>query len=184
MSVVSDSDLNDGNVRVCRYPGAECKQIEDEKGKSALARRTPFQRALNLDTLRRRTRSGACRAHTPVPVALSALLMALYVLLGACVFQRTERWSLLEGCYFSFSSLATIGFGDLRPGRGAAPDAAIGVCCAYILLGVVVVATGFNLIHEDSAAALRRLAALCAGRERAVHGLRSHEHAHAHAPPS
>lgn len=164
---------------VCRCGGgADCKRVEDEKGKSERGAATPFTRALNLDTFP--SRRPACR-HAPVPLALSALLVALYVLLGAALFHRTERWGLLEGCYFSFSCLATIGFGDLRPGRGPAADAGVAACAAYILAGVVVVATAFNLAqdHALSFASRRHLAPparLCAPRPRV--------HAHTHAPMS
>ncbi|XP_049879648.1 potassium channel subfamily K member 16-like [Pectinophora gossypiella] len=140
--------------------------------------RTPFQAALNLAALGAAPR--ACRAHTRVPVPLSLLLIALYVALGAAVFRATEDWSLVDGCFFSFSSLATIGFGDLRPGRGAgaasakAEDVAVGVCCIYILVGIVVIAMCFNLIQEDLSATLRGVAGLCA--RGAVHDGRAQRH--------
>ncbi|XP_048482443.1 potassium channel subfamily K member 16 [Plutella xylostella] len=123
---------------------------------------TPFQAALNLATLPR----APCPAPRAVPAPLSVLLLALYMALGALVFRETEHWSLLDGAYFAFSALATIGLGELRPGRRAASpaaeDVAIGVCCLYILVGIVVVAMCFNLIQEDLGGALRG-AALCAG---------------------
>ncbi|XP_068630164.1 potassium channel subfamily K member 15-like [Battus philenor] len=143
---------------------------------------TPFQAALNLDNLS----SGyhwTCRDHTRVPVALSLLVAALYVLLGTFVFQSTEKWNLVDGCYFSFSSLATIGFGSLRPGAHAAAvspkaeDAAVGVCCVYILVGIVVVAMCFNLVQEDAGWAARGVAALCARGGRGARAVHSAERA-------
>ncbi|KAG6448449.1 TWiK family of potassium channels protein 18 [Manduca sexta] len=139
-------------------------------------RRTPFQAALNLDSF-----GGGyhwtCRDHTRVPPPLSALLVVLYVALGTLVFHATEKWDFMDGCYFSFSSLATVGFGDLRPGLYAstvsanAEDVAVGVCCIYILVGIVVVAMCFNLIQEDMSGVVRGVSALCAGggKARAVH---------------
>ncbi|GBP18757.1 TWiK family of potassium channels protein 18 [Eumeta japonica] len=132
--------------------------------------RTPFQAALNLEGAQGGIAGGLhwpCGAHARVPLPLSVLPVALYVLAGALLFQRTERWSILDGCYFSFSSLATVGFGELRPGRYAssvsphAEDLAIGACCLYILVGIALVATCFNLAREDLATALRGLGARC-----------------------
>lgn len=141
-------------------------------------KRTPFQAALNLDSL-----SGGyhwtCRDHTRVPIVLSLLLIILYILLGTVLFHTTEKWNFIDGCYFSFSSLATIGFGDLKPGLYAstvsakAEDIAVGVCCIYILVGIVVIAMCFNLIQEDTSAMVRSFTALCIGssKSRAVHSV-------------
>ncbi|KAJ8713192.1 hypothetical protein PYW08_008496 [Mythimna loreyi] len=147
-----------------------------DRDKCDTQRRTPFQAALNLDSF-----SGGyhwtCRDHTRVPIILSLLLIVLYIALGTFVFHTTERWNLVDGCYFSFASLATIGFGDLRPGLYAstisakAEDIAVGVCCIYILVGIVVIAMCFNLIQEDLGALVRGATTLCAGasKSRAVH---------------
>lgn len=140
-------------------------------------KRTPFQAALNLDSFR----GGyhwTCRDHTRVPILLSLFLIALYIALGTFIFHKTERWGYIDGCFFSFSSLATVGFGDLRPGLYAstvslkAEDIAVGVCCIYILVGIVIIAMGFNLIQEDLSTGLRNFTALCTGgsKSRVVHG--------------
>ncbi|XP_014361206.1 TWiK family of potassium channels protein 7 [Papilio machaon] len=162
-------------------PALECRQYVDcdKKGKLGDKQKiTPFQAALNLNSL-----SGGyhwtCRDHTRVPIVLSLFVIALYIGLGTFVFHTTEKWNLIDGCYFSFSSLATIGFGNLRPGLYAATvsakaeDVAVGVCCVYILVGIVVVAMCFNLIQEDTSAALRSVATLCSGggKSRAVHSV-------------
>lgn len=135
------------------------------------AKRTPFQAALELRPLggARAPRGAGARR---VPAALSLALLALYVALGAALFARTERWSLLDAACFSFASLATIGFGALRPGRRAAAaaaageagaararDAAVAACAAYILVGVAVVAAAFELLRDELRAGLRGLRA-------------------------
>ncbi|XP_034827958.1 potassium channel subfamily K member 15-like [Maniola hyperantus] len=162
-------------------PGVECRQFVDCDRKDKIyerQKRTPFQAALNLDSF-----SGGyhwtCRDHTRVPIVLSLLLIVLYIALGTFVFHTTERWTFVDGCYFSFSSLATIGFGNLKPGLYAstvsakAEDIAVGVCCIYILVGIVVVAMCFNLIQEDMSSVLRGFTALCTGssKTRAVHNV-------------
>ncbi|RVE41529.1 hypothetical protein evm_013821 [Chilo suppressalis] len=185
-SKICPSTLNTGNFHTkadCLTrltTPAECKPYSDcDKNKfSERPKRTPFQAALNLDSF-----SGGyhwtCRDHTRVPIILSLFLIVLYIGLGTFVFRVTEKWNFIEGCYFSFSSLATIGFGDLKPGLYAsrvsakAEDIAIGVCCIYILVGIVVIAMCFNLIQEDMSTALRSFTALCAGgsKSRAVHSV-------------
>lgn len=162
-------------------PGVECRQFVDIDRTDKLyerQKRTPFQAALNLDSF-----SGGyhwtCRDHTRVPIVLSLLLIVLYIALGTFVFHTTEKWTFVDGCYFSFSSLATIGFGNLKPGLYAstlsakAEDIAVGVCCIYILVGIVVVAMCFNLIQEDMSSVLRSVTALCSSgsKTRAVHSV-------------
>ncbi|XP_023933761.2 TWiK family of potassium channels protein 7-like [Bicyclus anynana] len=162
-------------------PGVECRQFVDCDRKDKLydrQKRTPFQAALNLDSF-----SGGyhwtCRDHTRVPIVISLLLIVLYIALGTFVFHSTEKWTFVDGCYFSFSSLATIGFGNLKPGLYAstvsakAEDMAVGVCCIYILVGIVVVAMCFNLIQEDMSLMLRGFTALCTGgsKARAIHNV-------------
>jgi hypothetical protein len=39
-----------------------------------------------------------------------------YIFLGAVLFNIWEKWGYLDGSYFCFISLSSIGFGDLVPG--------------------------------------------------------------------
>jgi len=43
-------------------------------------------------------------------------------MLGATIFSAWENWSFLEGAYFSFITLTTIGFGDFVPGDAVLND--------------------------------------------------------------
>lgn len=53
-------------------------------------------------------------------VALGLLVVGVFVLLPALVLWGVQGdCSLLEAIYFCFSSLSTIGLGDLLPGRGS-----------------------------------------------------------------
>lgn len=51
-----------------------------------------------------------------VPISLCLLLIVSYICGGALLFNKLENWTFLEGSYFCFTSLGTIGFGDLIPG--------------------------------------------------------------------
>lgn len=51
-----------------------------------------------------------------VPITVSLLMIIIYMLLGAYMFAEHENWNLLDGSYFCFISLSSIGFGDFVPG--------------------------------------------------------------------
>ncbi|XP_076028794.1 two pore potassium channel protein sup-9-like [Oratosquilla oratoria] len=88
-----------------------------------------------------------------VPVTLCLLLMIGYVCGGAAVFSHAHGWSFLHATYFCFSSLTTIGFGDLTP--TTTPNSETGVQMAllgaamYLLVGMALIATCFNLMQEQ-----------------------------------
>lgn len=85
-----------------------------------------------------------------VPVLLSLSVVALYVALGAFIYQKLERWTLLEGSYFCFTSLGTIGFGELVPGSvESTKDVSVFVSSGYILVGMAVVAMCFQLLQDE-----------------------------------
>ncbi len=101
-------------------------------------------------------------SHTTVPVSLSLLVMVSYIILGAFLFAAWEQWTVLDGFYFCFITLSTIGFGDFVPGSSFEKEdgggEASGVsdlinpqfifCTVYILLGMAVIAMCFNLMQE------------------------------------
>lgn len=97
-----------------------------------------------------------------VPVLLSLSVVAAYVALGAFIYQKLERWSLLEGSYFCFTSLGTIGFGELVPGGiESTKDMSVFVSSGYILVGMAVVAMCFQLLQDELAAMSRNCRWCC-----------------------
>lgn len=68
-----------------------------------------------------------------------------------------EHWSFMDGSYFCFISLSTIGFGDLVPGDkiyGKGHDIYSEVfelsfvfCSIYLMLGMALIAMCFNLMQ-------------------------------------
>ena len=72
-----------------------------------------------------------------------------------CYLRTWENWSFLEGFYFSFITLTTIGFGDYVPGDSVmnveSTDGQYKLLCSvvYVLLGLAVLSMSFNLIQEE-----------------------------------
>lgn len=87
-----------------------------------------------------------------VPISISIMILICYITLGAALFHRLQTWNVLESIYFCFTSLGTIGFGELEPKGNIAQYAA----SAYILIGLSVVAMCINLIRTEISAWLRR----------------------------
>jgi len=93
-----------------------------------------------------------------VPVTLSLAVMVSYLCGGAILFGEWEGWDFLDGFYFCFITLTTIGFGDLLPGDAVDQDddeekfggmnVQFILCSLYILNGMAVIAMTFNLMQE------------------------------------
>lgn len=98
-----------------------------------------------------------------VPMWLTLLIMTAYILGGAVMFTIWEQdWNFLEGSYFCFITLSTIGFGDFVPGTSldswAAQEKWI-MCCFYLLFGMAMQAMCFHLMQEEVRDRFRSLAA-------------------------
>ncbi|XP_075166445.1 potassium two pore domain channel sandman [Haematobia irritans] len=90
-----------------------------------------------------------------VPLTVCVFIMISYILWGAILFARWEEWKILDGSYFCFISLSSIGFGDLVPGDSLITNDkdSVGVsfilCSVYLLLGMALIAMCFNLMQEQ-----------------------------------
>ncbi|XP_044261008.1 potassium channel subfamily K member 17-like [Tribolium madens] len=102
----------------------------------------------------------SCANPVRVPVTLCLIIVLAYICSGAVLFHRLENWSLLEGSYFCFTSLGTIGFGDLLPGQNA-EEISLCACSAYILTGMALVAMCFSLVQDEVINLLRYIGATC-----------------------
>lgn len=87
-----------------------------------------------------------------VPISICIMIIICYMTAGAVLFHRIQNWSVLESLYFCFTSLGTIGFGDITPKGNVAQYAA----SAYILIGMAVVAMCFSLIQSELVLWLRK----------------------------
>lgn len=99
-----------------------------------------------------------------VPVFLVLLVLVGYICLGAAVFATWEDWTFIDGAYFCFVTLSTIGFGDFVPGKSfKGTDTQNGqlqliACCGYLLFGLVLIAMSFSLVQEEVVSKCRNVA--------------------------
>ncbi|XP_043487717.1 uncharacterized protein LOC122514750 isoform X2 [Polistes fuscatus] len=84
----------------------------------------------------------------PVPIWLCVFLVVSYILGGACLFSKWEKWTFLDSAYFCFITLTTIGFGDFVPNKLDAHKG-IALCSLYLLFGIALLAMSFNLVQEE-----------------------------------
>jgi hypothetical protein len=49
-----------------------------------------------------------------IPISVTLSLLSSYLILGAVLFSEWENWKFLDGAYFCFVTLATIGLGTNR----------------------------------------------------------------------
>uniref|UniRef100_T1ITT6 Potassium channel domain-containing protein n=1 Tax=Strigamia maritima TaxID=126957 RepID=T1ITT6_STRMM len=93
------------------------------------------------------------KSHVTVPITLCLLILVLYICGGGWLFSEWEEWYFLDGCYFCFVTLTTIGFGDLVPGDTISSDedsqVKLVLCSLYVLVGMALIAMCFNLMQEE-----------------------------------
>ena len=94
-----------------------------------------------------------------IPITTCLLVLLSYIAFGAILFAHWEDWSYLDGAYFCFTSLMTIGFGDFVPGKeyiyredasmeDVETRAKLVMGNVYILLGMSIVSMSLNLMWE------------------------------------
>lgn len=96
-----------------------------------------------------------------VPITLCLSIIAGYICGGAAIFSVWEGWDYLDGSYFCFVTLSTIGFGDLVPGDSVVTDEGtqekLVICSLYLLAGMALIAMCFNLVQEEVVFKLRKI---------------------------
>ncbi|XP_066153797.1 potassium channel subfamily K member 18 isoform X3 [Euwallacea fornicatus] len=87
------------------------------------------------------------------PILLCLVMMFIYICIGTFVLYKLENWTLLDGFYFCFMSLTTIGFGNMVPGSDPFPDydssTTLWFCSIYIMSGMALTAMSFNVVHDE-----------------------------------
>lgn len=82
-----------------------------------------------------------------------------YICIGAFFFTSLdENWTYLDGAYFCFITLSTIGFGDLNPAKSLQSlsnrpndngHLELIACCTYLIVGLIVIAMAVSLIQDE-----------------------------------
>lgn len=83
------------------------------------------------------------------PICLCLCMMIVYIVIGALALYRLEDWPMLDGIYFCFMALSTIGFGDLMPGLRKDSTATLWFLSIYIMSGMALTAMCFNVLHDE-----------------------------------
>ncbi|KAL0266665.1 UNVERIFIED_CONTAM: hypothetical protein PYX00_009149 [Menopon gallinae] len=115
-------------------------------------------------------RKHVCQHHqtVQVPILFCLFFILLYICGGAYLFHYTENWTYLEGSFFCFTSLGTIGFGDLMPGlhhnlnlskKSSVSGEIVSVIASstYILVGMALIAMCFNIVQEQVVVILKKM---------------------------
>jgi len=79
-----------------------------------------------------------------LPPIIALAIAFLYTLLGACIYTSWEQWTYFESFYFTFISLATIGFGDVVPEH----PKNLMATSVYLLFGLALIAMVVNVVME------------------------------------
>uniref|UniRef100_A0A1A9VCM9 Potassium channel domain-containing protein n=1 Tax=Glossina austeni TaxID=7395 RepID=A0A1A9VCM9_GLOAU len=87
-----------------------------------------------------------------IPISICVMVLISYIISGAILFHKMQNWSVLEALYFCFTSLGTIGFGELAP----TGNLSLYLASVYILIGMAVVAMCFSLIQTELVMWLRK----------------------------
>ncbi|XP_043230727.1 potassium channel subfamily K member 18-like [Amphibalanus amphitrite] len=78
-----------------------------------------------------------------LPFCACLTIIIGYILAGGYMLTFWEDWSYMDGAFFCFVSLSTIGFGELTPGSSQLAAA------LYLLLGMALIAVCCSLLQEQ-----------------------------------
>ena len=93
-----------------------------------------------------------------VPLWLCALLLIIYLLLGSVWVSQYHKVSFIDGLYYSFALLCTIGVAlPGSPHTSTEDPLSIVMTSLYILTGVALMAMCVHLLHHDISSLLRSL---------------------------
>lgn len=90
-----------------------------------------------------------------VSITICLLVLILYVATGTVLMKQLQspHWSTIDALYFCFTTLSTIGYGELAPEKPMVQY----ICSIYILLGMAIVAMCFSLIQYELILWLRKV---------------------------
>lgn len=90
-----------------------------------------------------------------LPISLALFILIAYILCGAAVYSLWENWSFFEACYFVFTSMTTIGFGDYVPQHPMRMMASI----IYLIFGLALTSMCINVVQAKLSDSFRQASA-------------------------
>lgn len=154
LNIKSDSDTEKNTLKVDTL---DRKRKTSRKSLSRSRSSTPTRSDINIvieDYDEPKPKPEIKTEDIRVPIFVSLMVIALYVFGGALMFSMWEDWNYLEGSYYCFITLSTIGFGDYVPGSISNADSAdskqkLIICCVYLMFGLSILVMGFDLMQEE-----------------------------------
>ncbi|XP_045539207.1 potassium channel subfamily K member 18-like [Papilio machaon] len=154
---VSESDVTP-DYRIPPYPIYHQRRLDMRRLAHPLDARYPHDRGWSEPAYRVESEASDFSYVTfdaqtiTVPISVCVAVMVGYIMFGSMIFGLWEKWDQLDGAYFCFISLSSIGFGDFVPGeRVYTPriETSFIVCSLYLMLGIALGAMCFNLMQEQ-----------------------------------
>lgn len=82
------------------------------------------------------------KPHTLARIAAAISALLLLIIIGTLAFHRLEHWTWIQSFYFTVSTLATVGYGDLHP----TSDGTRLFAALFILVGVGVAVAALGIL--------------------------------------
>ncbi len=83
---------------------------------------------------------------TRVPFVIIIGTLIGFLIGGGYMFKLLEDWDVVIGVYFTFISIATIGFGDYSPGTAAMGDGEMTRASRNFMIGTAFIVTGIAIL--------------------------------------
>lgn len=115
----------------------------------SLGLQSPAKIQLDFDSWSLASRTSIHGLSLLAPILLCITMMIIYIIFGAVTLHKLEGWSILDGVYFCFMSLSTIGFGDMMPGLRKESPSTTWFCSIYIMSGMALTAMCFNVLYVE-----------------------------------
>lgn len=87
-----------------------------------------------------------------VPLFIVVFIFSIYILIGAYLFENFENLPFSKSIYFTFVTVATIGFGDFVPGESddeTKRERNLIITICYIIIGMAMLVMCFDLIQNN-----------------------------------
>ncbi|XP_013144530.1 PREDICTED: TWiK family of potassium channels protein 12-like [Papilio polytes] len=152
--------LNSQNTS--KTPTEECYVLKSDSHKDSSCSERPTTSTAKDDVISWPDTDSKLSMHglsilAPVLLCLAAIF--IYITLGAIILYKLDNMSIIDGFYFCFMALSTIGFGSIIPGMSYTTihgvryytinSTTLWFCSVYTLTGLALTAMCFGVIHDE-----------------------------------